>query len=308
MHSGAQQLDPVQANELMQQFAALGYIEDPGAEKEKAAESAAIEAKYDVARTLMWKGRPEAARPLLEEIVRQRAWEDRFLQQLANCYFQDGYLAQTERLLFSIADEHEPDTAAGRPLWARIKFARGDLGGALRALPEAEAAAPRNAGIYLQLGEAYLRLSQLHNAVAAFQKSLQLDEDNARAFLGLSTAYRRLGDNQQTVDSALRAVGLLHRLPGAHFNLGVALARSGDRKRARLAFETALRFRTLIAISHFFIASPTAIRKRRVFIARNCSASGRPGGEVGARPRMRKAKSSSICPTFPSASNDWPRC
>jgi hypothetical protein len=40
MHNGAQQLDPAQANELMQQFAALGYIEDPGADKEKAAESA----------------------------------------------------------------------------------------------------------------------------------------------------------------------------------------------------------------------------------------------------------------------------
>ena len=41
---------------------------------------------------------------------------------------------------------------------------------------------------------------------AAFEKTLALDEDNARAFLGLSTAYRRLGDNQQTVDCALRAV------------------------------------------------------------------------------------------------------
>ena len=37
-----QQLDSAQANELMQQFAALGYIEDPGADKEKAAESAEV--------------------------------------------------------------------------------------------------------------------------------------------------------------------------------------------------------------------------------------------------------------------------
>ena len=43
----------------MQQFAALGYIEDPGADKEKAAESAEIEAKYNVARTYLWKGQPE---------------------------------------------------------------------------------------------------------------------------------------------------------------------------------------------------------------------------------------------------------
>ncbi len=79
MHTGAEPMDPAQANELMQQFAALGYIEDPGADKEKAAESAEIEAKFNVARTLLWKGRPDQALPLLEEIVRRRPWEDRFL-------------------------------------------------------------------------------------------------------------------------------------------------------------------------------------------------------------------------------------
>src|SRR5262249_29679425 len=42
LHSPGQQLDIDQANELMQQFAALGYIEDPSADKEKMAESAEI--------------------------------------------------------------------------------------------------------------------------------------------------------------------------------------------------------------------------------------------------------------------------
>src|SRR5207248_1092257 len=69
MHTGEQQLDPSQARELMHQFAALGYIEDPGADKEKATESADIEGKYNVARTLLWKGQPETARRLLEDIV-----------------------------------------------------------------------------------------------------------------------------------------------------------------------------------------------------------------------------------------------
>src|SRR5206468_5114182 len=99
MHTGEQQLDPAQANELMQQFAALGYIEDPGADKEKATESADIESKYNVARTYLWKNSADLALPLLEEVVRRRPWEDRFLTQLAACYFQSGYLAQAERLL-----------------------------------------------------------------------------------------------------------------------------------------------------------------------------------------------------------------
>ena len=226
-------MDPAQADELMQQFAALGYIEDPGADKEKAAESAEIEAKFNVARTLLWKGRADQALPLLEEIVRRRPWEDRFLMQLAPCYFQAGYLAQAERVLFAIADGGEPDTAATKLLWARIRLARGDLGGALRGLLAAEAMNPRVPGVYVQIGDTYARLLQWQNARSAYEKAVTLDSDNARAYLGLSTVYRRLGDNQQTVDHALRAVSLLHRLPLAHFNLGVALARSGESVRAR---------------------------------------------------------------------------
>src|SRR5438874_383116 len=115
MHVAGQQIDREQANELMQQFAALGYIEDPSADKEKMAESAEIEAKYNVARTYLWKNRPDQAQPLLQEIVRRRPWEDRFLTQLAACYYQGGYLAQAERVLFA-----EPGTAGMTLLWARI--------------------------------------------------------------------------------------------------------------------------------------------------------------------------------------------
>ncbi|MBA3963186.1 MAG: tetratricopeptide repeat protein [Chthoniobacterales bacterium] len=255
MLAADQQMDRAQAAELMQQFAALGYIEDPGADKEKAAESAEIEAKYNVARTYLWKGRADEALPLLEEIVRRRPWEDRFLSLLASAYFQAGYLAQAERLLLAIAGRGEPDNAPANLLWARIKLARGDLGGALQAVLAADAPNPRSPGVYVQIGEIYVRLRQWQDARTAYEKALALDEDNARAYLGLSNVYRRLGDNQQTVDCALRAVGLLHRLPLAHFNLGVALARFGENERAILAFETALRFQPEMVNAHRYLAA-----------------------------------------------------
>jgi predicted AlkP superfamily phosphohydrolase/phosphomutase/tetratricopeptide (TPR) repeat protein len=255
LHSPGQQLDTDQAIELMQQFAALGYIEDPTADKEKAAESADIENKYNVARTYLWKNRPDQALPLLEEIVRRRPWEDRFLAQLAVCYFQNGYLAQTELLLTTMSDGPEPDSAGMKLLWARVKLARGDLGGALQALLAAEAMDPQSPGIYIQLGDAYSRLLQWQNARLAYEKAVALDPDNALAFQGLSNVYRRLGDNQQTVDCALRAVSLLHRLPLAHFNLGVALVRSGDNERATVAFETALRFQPEMINAHRYLAT-----------------------------------------------------
>ena len=54
LHSPGQQLSLEQAHGLMQQFAALGYIEDPTAgSRRKAAESADIENKYNLARTFL---------------------------------------------------------------------------------------------------------------------------------------------------------------------------------------------------------------------------------------------------------------
>ena len=139
-------------------------------------------------------------------------------------------------------------------LWAGTKLARGDLGGALQALLAAEAMDPQSPGIYIQLGDAYSRLLQWQNAKLAYEKAVALDPDNALAFQGLSNVYRRMGDNQQTVDCALRALSLLHRLPLAHFNLGVALARSGDNERATVAFETALRFHPEMINAHRYAA------------------------------------------------------
>jgi predicted AlkP superfamily phosphohydrolase/phosphomutase/tetratricopeptide (TPR) repeat protein len=254
MHPAGTQLDPGQAQELMQQFAALGYIEDPGADKEKQEESAEVEAQYNLARTLLWKNRADLAKPLLEEIVRRRPWEDRFLAHLANCYFQNGYLAQAERVISAIAGA-KPDSIPMMLLLAKIKLARGDYGGGLQALLAAEAMKPAGPEIYTRLGDAYASLVQRENAQSAYEKALELDPDNAFALQGLSTIYRRRGLNQETVDTALRAVGLLHRLPMAHFNIGVAMARSGESERAVLAFETALRFRPDMLNAHRYLAT-----------------------------------------------------
>lgn len=74
------------------------------------------------------------------------------------------------------------------------------------------------------------------------------------AWQGLSSVYRRQGRNQECVNAALRAVSLLHRLPIAHFNVGVAMARTGEAGRAVLAFDTALRFQPRMVGAHRYLA------------------------------------------------------
>ncbi len=254
MHAEGTHVDPDQALELMQQFAALGYIEDPSADAGKMADSAEVEGKYNIASTHLWRNRPDRALPLLEEIVRRRPWEERFLLQLSVCYLQNGYLAQAERVLTAIAGGQELRGVSALLIRARIRIGRGDLGAALSDLLAADALNPRNTSVLTHLGDVYSRLYQWVGAKAAYERAIHLDADNALAYQGLSSVYRRLGLNQETAEAALHALSLLHRLPFAHFNLGVAMARSGDDERAILAFETALRFQPHMVNAHRFLA------------------------------------------------------
>ncbi len=171
MHATGHEIDANQAQELMQQFAALGYIENPGASKAEQEESADIEGKYNLAQTYLWKNEPDHARPLLEEIVRRRPWEDRFLMLLATCYFRAGYLRQTGRLLEFIADAPGSRDVSTELLRAKLKFARGDWRGGLKGLLPVEALNPALAGVYTQIGEAYSHLYQLDNAEQAYRKA-----------------------------------------------------------------------------------------------------------------------------------------
>ena len=242
LHEPDKQLAPEEAEQMMQQFAALGYIEDPNASKEKQADCAEVEGKYNLARTLLWKGQPDDAIRLFDELVRHRPWEDRFLMQLASAYVEGGYLRQAEQLLARAYDPTQPSNAMVALLNGRIKVALGELEAGLTNLHSAERLNAGYAPIHVQLGSIYLRMREWDKAQSAFEKAIALDDENALAHQGLSTVHRRQRRNQETVDSALRAVSLLHRLPVAHFNLGVALARSGATERAQIAFETALRF------------------------------------------------------------------
>jgi tetratricopeptide (TPR) repeat protein len=254
MHPPDTALKKEDSDELMQQFVALGYVEDPGDDKEKAAENAEIEAKYNLARSLVATNQSDQAVALLEDICRRRSWETRFLHALAHAYRASGYLRQAERLVHAIYPDGATVPAVVKTLLGEVKSALGDTQTALALYEQAgreEHGIPR---LHIRLGEIYLRLRRFADAEQAFRKALEINEDAARAWQGLSTVYRRWGLNQETADAALNAVGLIHRLPEAHFNLGVALARSGDAERAIVAFETALKFRPTMIRAHRWLA------------------------------------------------------
>lgn len=254
MHSGDPDMVGAQSEELLKQFVALGYINDAGDDKEKQFESADIENKYNLARCLLWQSKHDEALELLTDVLFRAPWEDRFIVQLADCYYRAGYLEQSKALLESAYDLEKTGVNQAIIIYAQVQLALGNLEGGMNFLLLAAQRTPRFPNVYVQVGDILARQRRWSEAENAYKKAIELHPEMALAHQGLSKVYIRTGKNQAAADAALNAVGLLHRLPQAHLNLGIALARSKNYERAVQAFQTAARFAPRMVHAHRWLA------------------------------------------------------
>jgi predicted AlkP superfamily phosphohydrolase/phosphomutase/tetratricopeptide (TPR) repeat protein len=94
LHPPDLRMDAADAREAINQLVALGYIEDPGEDKEKAVEKTVHEARYNLAQAYMDANRHGDALPLLEALWEAEPEELRFANRLANCYQALGRLPE----------------------------------------------------------------------------------------------------------------------------------------------------------------------------------------------------------------------
>jgi predicted AlkP superfamily phosphohydrolase/phosphomutase/tetratricopeptide (TPR) repeat protein len=286
MHPADLRMDPAAAQAVLQQFAALGYIQAPSEDQQKAVAAAVREQKYNLARVYLDSRRPGEALPLLEKLAKDQPEEVRFAQHLAQCYLSLGRRAEAKTILerLIVYETKEPEaprrltadaeagvrpgdgvaaeaalTGNSRPfaawLMGVIQFEEGNLEEALASLLRAEQAEPRLPTLHQRIGETYLRQKRLDDAERAFLRALEIDGDSAEAHLGLSRVRLRQRRNEEAEEEALLAVSLQHFLPMGHFYLGVALARLGHPHRAALAFETALTMLPGLIAAHRWLAA-----------------------------------------------------
>ena len=255
MHGKEQPQEPQDAEELLKQFVALGYVEDPGDDKEKRAANADIECQYNLARNYVFVGQYDNAIPLMEGLVRRSPWESRFISQLVHCYQRAGYYRQALNVLESAYDVETTSSMQIKIAWVGLKIDLGEEGDELTGmLAEAEASPLAIPSILTQIGRSHIRLERWRDAERAYRKCVELHPQNELSWLGLSRVYRELGEYEKTVDSALNAVSLVHRLPHAHLNLGIALAELGQTERAIFALSTALKFSDKFVLAHRWLA------------------------------------------------------
>lgn len=262
MHSPEMRLDPEAAQAVIDQFVALGYVQE-NSDQKTAVTRAVRELKYNRSRALMDERKPGEALPLLETLCSDWPEELRFRESLGNCYIALGRTLDARNTLRELLDFCEsmgkqqrepenPETAKaaksslpglrGREQWlmGQILAEEGDRQGALDCFLRAESAFPLMPGLHTALGGTYLKIGRTPDAKRAFQRALEIDPESSVALLGLAQCSLRLGDYEKAAECALAAVGLHHFLPAGHFVLGTALARMGHFERAILALEMAV--------------------------------------------------------------------
>ncbi len=256
MHTEEKPVPPEEAEDLLKQFVALGYIDDPGQNKDQQFESADVENKYNLARNYMFGYRTEDALAVMQELSAKYPWETRFVSQLAQCYQACRYPRQSNRVIEAAFDITKTKLLLLRLVWAENRIALGEVDDAVdEVLTKVETLNTEFPSLMNRLGRAYAKLRRWKDAERIYLRAIEMHGENAEAYQGLSRIYCRQGRNQETVNAALAAVGLIHRLPHAHLNLGIALAKSGNGERAITAFQTALTFSPGFVPAHRWMAA-----------------------------------------------------
>ncbi len=114
LHPQDLQLNPVEAQEAVQQLVALGYIEPPGPDHEKAIDRTVRELRYNLARAYMDDSRHVAAAEILEELYLRWPNEHRFGVQLATCYQALDRIADLRLVVEDLSTRRRVDAEQAR--------------------------------------------------------------------------------------------------------------------------------------------------------------------------------------------------
>ncbi len=253
MHPPGTEAAAGDAELLLRQFIALGYIEEPRDNLEEDRRSCLREQKWNLARVYMSSGRWIEALALLEEIHQELPERGDFALAVADCQWSLGLLEEAAATAAAAIREHR-DTPIARLVLANIAFERGRYQESLEHLEDAVQAEPHLPEIHVRLGLAFLKLRRWKSARQSFRRALALDPHHPHACQGMALACLRLHRDRAAARWALTAVGFRHDLPPAHFYLGIALTRLGEIPRAIQAFETTLTFQPPLRAAHRWLA------------------------------------------------------
>ena len=238
------QLSDAENQALIEQFAALGYMEKTTGDPSRDAANTDRENRWSLARALMDGGRASTALPLLEDLYTEVPERTDFAQMLAHCQRRLGLLVEAGETMDAVL-ETASNAEVAALMRAQIAMERGDAKSALEWLAIAGGAQLNEDPRYWrQLGLAQVQLRRWDEASASCLKLLEIDPEDALAHLGLAICHLNQQRPEQAIESARQATALNFDLPRAHFVLARAHLRLRDLAAAERAVRTALRCAT----------------------------------------------------------------
>lgn len=193
---------------------------------------------WHLARIKNAAGKPADAVSLMMRLYNANPLQVERGTRVAETLYLSGYIPEALELAGFLSQAF-PETAMGKSMAGFIQMNRGNTAAALQLFEQAAIDNPPYPRLFYYMGHAYLSVERREEAVAAFERSLELDPDSFRCYLDLSEAFLRLGRFEEAGEAALSALSCDFSQAIAHVALGRALVQIGDTDRAREAYQTA---------------------------------------------------------------------
>ena len=244
-------LGPGADKALLEQFVALGYIDEIPDDPGQAAAETNRENDWNIARACMYGQRYEQALPLLENCFHACPFRTDYAQVLATCQMQLGLLDEADATVAKAAETFGRTEQADL-VRASIAIQKEDFHAALEALERVREKSPGEVQLQLMLAQSYLALRRFSDAETAARAVLAADPHNAQAFLVLARGFLHADRAEEAADAAAECIGLQFGNPQGHFLLGAALA-------SQEQFEEAVR-----PLENCLHLAPTFLRAQRL--------------------------------------------
>ncbi|MEO5712729.1 MAG: alkaline phosphatase family protein [Luteolibacter sp.] len=233
-------LSTEESKALLEQFVALGYIDEISSDPTAAAAETNREINWNLARACLYGGKYEMALPLLEDCHASLPERSDYSQILARTQLQLGLLDEAEETLQTCL-ESLGQTDSAHLLMGSIETERGNHHKALDHLAIVRGKDPENVRLLFSLSEVFLALRRWQDAEETAGKMLTLDPGSAQAYMVLARCFLHQGKAAEAVDAALGVTGLQYGNPRGHFLLGVSLFQLGNWPAAEKALRNNLR-------------------------------------------------------------------
>lgn len=243
-HAEHQKEDSESSVEALQQLVELGYIEDPGEDKNKAMQKALSENQYNLSRVLKSRRKTKETVDILMSLFEENPKDIRYNMDLIQAFIELGDPVNARKHLKVLEDLPEDDDFRKFVnfdlIESRVLIAENRLFKAEEKLNDLLSKRPNAIGALKEAGKLFYNIGKFDSSSKCFDKILLNDPGSSLAYFGLSRNNFMLGNYEAAADNALSAIGIIFNQPRAHYILGESLFQLGLYSDSVNAFELTL--------------------------------------------------------------------